>query len=118
MEGLTLLLDAAQTLPAKARPDILGQLSKRGTFFDLANGHIDAPDQLECSMRLLSPILGLPHDMGAARAEVYAVRLKHFLCTVNRSGLRQCSRGPVPSCIEPAGRGHNTARPTFPKERP
>lgn len=78
-QGLTLLLDAAQTLPARARAAMLRQLSKRDTFFDFANGHIGARDQLECSMRLLSSILGLPHDMGAARADVYAVWLKHFL---------------------------------------
>ena len=78
MEGLTLLLDAMQTLPAPHRAGLLRLLSKRDTFFAFANVHIAVTDQLECSMGLLSGILSLPHDVGTMRADVYAVWIKHF----------------------------------------
>jgi hypothetical protein len=87
MEGLTLLLDAMQTLPAPHRAGLLGLLSKRDTFFAFANGRMTVQDQLECSMRLLSRIIGLPDDADVMRAKVPGIWVEHFMDQF--SGMRK-----------------------------
>lgn len=74
IQGWALLLDAVQTLPIRYQSDRLIQLCDDTIFFRFSNNRLSHPDRAQCSMRLLSAIIGLPHGL---RGKAFFSWLRH-----------------------------------------
>lgn len=77
MQGFALLLDAVETLPAPHQPGLLKKLAASEHFFPFSHGYLSMEEKSQCSMRLVSRIIGLPDDMSAIRAQAFSCWLKH-----------------------------------------
>jgi hypothetical protein len=94
MEGWALLLDAVQTLPAQHQADRLRQLCGDSIFFKFSNNRLSHQDKAQCSMRLLSAIIGLPNDL---RGKAFSSWLKH----VYRQSYRPEERSALQAALLP-----------------
>ncbi|WP_194713407.1 hypothetical protein [Noviherbaspirillum soli] len=74
MDGWALLLDAVETLPVQHRADRLKQLCGSTIFFRFSNNRLSDQEKAQCSMRLLSAVMGLPSD---SRGKAFSSWLKH-----------------------------------------
>jgi hypothetical protein len=74
MEGFALLLDAVETLPPRYRSELLRKLGAGKHFFAFSNGRLSMEEKAQCSMRLLSAVIGLPSDL---RGKAFSSWLKH-----------------------------------------
>ena len=81
MEGFGQLLDVMSTLPPRHQAEVLSILCNEDNFFRFSNRGLSNEEALECSMRLLALLIGLPDDMAVNRGRVFADWLDHFIAT-------------------------------------